>query len=1219
MFAVLQYQLWTSKVNLHLTFLMKPYDDEFIYLKQYCMKTKLLFIALWLTTLPLLTQAGTSWQTATTITSGQTLKENLSDNTKEAWFKFTATGDGYIDLTCKPSSGLSLRYITLYSLYNNNTMQRGATWVGSESKTLRVNNLAAGTYYVKVERDNGQGSFSLSCSFTLTDNSYLDDGEPNNNFSQSKTLSINGSRTGHIGYFYWNDTDNEDWFNVTVPEDGTIELTCTPAQGLSMRYITLYSLSNNATKQRGAAWVGAVGTTLVIKNVAKGKYYVKVERDSGEGGYTISSKFTPTSKTHADDGEPNNNFSQSKTLPINGSITGHIGYLYWDDTDKEDWYNITVPEDGTIELTCTPANGLSMRYITLYSLANNETKQRGAIWVGAQGATLTVNDLAKGKYYVKVERDSGEGGYTISSKFTRTSDTYLNDKESNDNFSGANVLHRGHPITGHLGYLYWADTDSKDWYKIEVPRDGIAKLTCTPAQGLSMRYIRLYSLANNETKQRGSIWVGAEGATLTVNDVAPGTYYVMVERDGGVGGYKLSYDLEQNRYATDLEPNNEWQKAVPLDQGKTVAGHLGYFYWNDIDNTDFYQVKVSKKGTITFVCEPSNDLSMRYITLYKDGKSISAKWIGSEKTTLTIDNVEAGTYQIGLERDSGVGYYLLAYDTKLGSVNEQEQLPDDVDNGVPGSPNGSDTWESSDQIVSGQTTEGGLSSQKKDAWYKVIVKEDGTLKATLKLDSKLDIYFMELCYIGQDGKAARRYDSAIDLAPNQKGTLTVNDLAPGTYYLHINHFSGDGKYTLTYVFEPNGYDNDKESNDTWQEAQYLARNNSVTGHLGYQYFDNPDVTDWYKINVPRDGKVTLTLTQHDNLDIYYMSLNAIDENGVMAERNYIDNGTNAENKIEVSDVAAGTYYVRVERYSGPGGYTLDYRFKQDEYATDVEPNNTWNSAQTLVDGEPTSAHLGYYMLEADRDVDDWYAIYVPQKSTVELAIKLSQTVDILYMTMYQEDGTNVKEYSGGSIDAYFGEEKKLTIKDVEAGTYYVCVHHYAGNGNYLIGYNCKVDGVKPQDEPPVEPYNPGNNDSGTTNGYFFAWLNNGMYTAYPLAHKPKLTMSGTTFTLTTTQTNVTYQAKDVMKFTLSDINGNTLDIGKVFSGRIAPTVEKSADALSIKGCVPGTNVAVLNMEGKVFSQGKTDSNGDATISLSELPKGVYLVRTGTTTIKITRK
>jgi uncharacterized protein (DUF2141 family) len=1188
------------------------------------MRTKLLVLALWLTTLPLLTHAaGSTWQNATLIENGKTLSGSLSNTNTEGWFKINVTEDGLADLTCTPGSGLSIRYITLFSLVGNELKERGSQWVDKNSVTLNVNGLAAGTYYVRVNYGGGQGSYTVAYNFSPLSNTYADDGEPNNNFSQAKTLATNGSKTGHMGYFYWDDQDTEDWFRINVPEDGQADLTCTPGDGLSIRYITLYSLAGEEMKERGAQWVDKNSVTLTVSSLAAGTYYVRVNYNGGQGGYKVTYKFTPTSNTYADDGEPNNDFSQAKTLATNGSKTGHMGYFYWDDQDTEDWFRINVPEDGQADLTCTPGSGLSIRYITLFSLADGEMKQRGAQWVDRNSATLTIKDLKAGTYYVKVDYGGGQGGYTVAYNFTPISNTHADDKEPNETYTDAKLLRRGHSITGHMGYQYWEDRDMIDWFKIVVPCDGTANLTCTPGEGLSMRYITLYSLSGGETKERGSNWIDKNSVTLTVKDLKPGTYYVSVNYGSGQGGYTIAYDFEQTPYATDQEPNDERQQAISLGKGKTVSGHLGYQYWDDRDTEDWYEVKVSSKSTVNFTVQPFGDLSMRYITLYQGDAEKGSQWIDRNLVTLKLENVEAGTYYVRVNHGGGQGYYFLAFDSKLGSVTPLDPLPADEDNGVPTDPNPGNTWQESDQIVGGQNADGGMNEQKKDAWYKVVVAKDGTAHFTISLDSKLDIGFMELCYLDKEQKPQRRYNNYLDAGPGEKKTLSVNDLAPGTYYLHISRWSGDGKYNLAYRFEPNAYDNDNEPNETWRKATLLPRNQSVTGHLGYQYYDDPDETDWYKINVPRDGKVTLTLTQHDNLDIYFMSINITASENLVFERNKVDNGSNVENKIEAPDVAAGTYYVKVQRYSGPGAYTLSYKFEQNEYANDQETNDIWQSAQMLVDGEPTSGHLGYYDISNDTDKDDWYAIDVPSKSTVELTIRLCSTLDIGYMKMYSLSGNSTKEYSGGSIDAGYGEEKKLTLKNVEPGRYYVCVHRYDGYGHYLIGYNCKVDGVQPQDEPPVEPdVEPGSGGGGSNNsaaGYFFAWLNNGMYTAYPLAHRPKLTMSGTTFTLKTTQTSVTYESKDVLKFTMSDLNGTPLDIQEVFSGRVAPTMSRESDALHVKGCIPGAAITVFSTDGKVVGTHRADANGDAILTLSDLPQGVYIVKSGSATIKITRK
>ena len=116
------------------------------------MRTKLLVLALWLTSLPMLVQAaGTTWQNATLITSGGTQTGSLSNTNKEGWFKINVSEDGTAELTCKPANGLSLRYLSLYSLVGNEVKQRNNQWIGTDGCTLTVPDLKAGTYYVRVE------------------------------------------------------------------------------------------------------------------------------------------------------------------------------------------------------------------------------------------------------------------------------------------------------------------------------------------------------------------------------------------------------------------------------------------------------------------------------------------------------------------------------------------------------------------------------------------------------------------------------------------------------------------------------------------------------------------------------------------------------------------------------------------------------------------------------------------------------------------------------------------------------------------------------------------------------------------------------------------------------------------------------------------------------------------------------------------------------------
>ena len=408
-----------------------------------------------------------------------------------------------------------------------------------------------------------------------------------------------------------------------------------------------------------------------------------MKHNGGEGGYTLRYDFTPTSASYANDSEPNDTWQDAKSLTNHTNATGHLGYLYISDTDNVDWYKIDVPENGSVKVTVIAHDNLGLNYTTLYAKDNkNEMHSRGYCWSGNEetNGVFTVNDCAKGTYYLEVKHNGGEGGYTLKYDFTPTSSSYLNDIEPNDAWQNAQLLKRGNTATGHLGYLYYDDTDNVDWFKIEVPRDGTIKLNITPHDNLGLNYTTIYAKdSQNEMHSRGYCWSGP--ADITVTDAAPGTYYIEVKHNGGEGAYSLQYVFEQNPYATDAEPNDEKNRALSLDKGVTVAGHLGYTYYDDRDDVDWYKVTLSSKSNVTFTYQAQESLGFNYVTLYNsENSSVAYAWgNGNENNVNQVirEDLDAGTYYLEVKRNGGQGYYLLAFASTLGTVQKLDPLPDE--------------------------------------------------------------------------------------------------------------------------------------------------------------------------------------------------------------------------------------------------------------------------------------------------------------------------------------------------------------------------------------------------------------------------------------------------------------------------------------------------------------------------------------------------------------
>ena len=629
--------------------------------------------------------AGTSWQTATLIENGATGKGSLSSKVNEQWHKIVVSENGVIKLTVTPASELSLYYVTLYSVVDNETKSRNSLYFGGSSKkTLEVKDVAAGTYYIKTERSGGEGSFTIKYSFTATSSSFPNDKEVNDTYKNASTLKLGTNTTGQLGYYYWDDRDTKDFHKIVVPENGTLQLTLAPNGELTIYYMTLYALKDSKLQSRNSLYFGNGDTkTLEVKDIAAGTYYVLIERSGGQGGYRLTCNFSYQKALYPNDNEPNDTYDKASELK-SGTNTGHLGYNYWDNRDTKDFHKIVVTENGTIQLKLTPQKDeLSIYYMTLYALKDGELKSRNSLYFGNSAEkTLEVTDIAAGTYYVLIEHSGGQGGYTLSYNFTPLSAQYPNDNEPNDTYDKASLVKRGNTITGQLGHYYWDDRDNKDYHKIEVPRDGTIKLTLAPKGELSIYYMTLYALKDGALKSRNSLYFGnGETKTLQVDNMAPGTYYILIERSGGQGGYTLEYKFEQNLYATDAEPNDTYDKAVSLAKGKTVAGHLGYLYYDDTDSKDWYKIKVASKGDITLTAKPYGTLTFYYITLYaSDGTTNkgSVYYGNSDQKQLTVKNMDAGTYYVKVERSGGCGYYFLAYASTIGSVEKQEELPDEV-------------------------------------------------------------------------------------------------------------------------------------------------------------------------------------------------------------------------------------------------------------------------------------------------------------------------------------------------------------------------------------------------------------------------------------------------------------------------------------------------------------------------------------------------------------
>jgi hypothetical protein len=587
----------------------------------------------------------------------------LNAATTQLTFSFTADADGNATFTFDPVNTLQACIRFLDSDGTTQVAQSTIPATGNNA-TLTIVHLSPGaTYFVSAVRNNGSGDFTLSNVYTPQ--AIVNDVEPNNTFDTGLDLAMPTSVTGHIGYSRasYNDLDVEDWYKLTVPQDGNLQLTLTQTSA-SQAHIQFYDSDGTTRPLQSAVPATGNNATLTIPHLAPGAtYYIRIIRDSGYGGYTLSG--TLTSPPQSNDAEPNNSALQAtRTLSFATATQGHIGYsrTSYNDLDTEDWYKLTVSQDANVTLTLTQTSA-SQAYLQFYDSDGTTLKRETSIPATGNNATLTITHLGAGTiYYVRVLRNNGYGGYTLTGALTPPG--VSNDAELNDSAVEATAsIPMDGRVNGHIGYsrATYDVVDTQDWYKMVVPRDGNITLTLSQ-ENTSQAYLQFYDSDGTTQQLQTSIPATGNNATLTIPHLGPGTiYYVRVLRNGGYGGYILTNRFHPMYVTNDAEQNDSSASAIAVGSLSGLTGHIGYSRANydTLDVEDWYAF--THPGGNFSVNLRNTDASQAYLQLYNaDGVTLRASSsipATGNTATLNVTNLSAGNYFLRVLRNNGYGAY----------------------------------------------------------------------------------------------------------------------------------------------------------------------------------------------------------------------------------------------------------------------------------------------------------------------------------------------------------------------------------------------------------------------------------------------------------------------------------------------------------------------------------------------------------------------------------
>lgn len=127
------------------------------------------------------------------------------------------------------------------------------------------------------------------------------------------------------------------------------------------------------------------------------------------------------------------------------------------------------------------------------------------------------------------------------------------------------------------------------------------------------------------------------------------------------------------------------------------------------------------------------------------------------------------------------------------------------------------------------------------------------------------------------------------------------------------------------------------------------------------------------------------------------------------------------------------------------------------------------------------------------------------------------------------------------------------------------------------------------------------------------WQTDGQVMSINLADEPKTTYTDGNLVITTTKTTITYPLEEVKKYTYMSTNGITQPEG------LTARFSQDGESITFSGLERDTEISVYSTAGQIVQKVKANGKDKTTVSVSDLPTGVYVVKVNAITYKITKQ
>jgi CTP-dependent riboflavin kinase len=462
------------------------------------------------------------------------------------------------------------------------------------------------------------------------------------------------------------------------------------------------------------------------------------------------------------------------------------------------------------------------------------------------------------------------------------------------------------------------------------------------------------------------------------------------------------------------------EKTVQIDLNKAYSGKLTY------DQTEaYYKITLPSDGNVTLSIKQQAGASWYGSILNSKGETYNDVITSSSDSTMGN-----ATTEVGLAK----GTYYVIIEDYYGTLQKNFQFTVNFTAGSTFEKEFNDTVATATAMKLNQTYKGNLSYDDVD-YYKITLPEDGNV--TLSMSQLAgNSWYTRI----QNEKGDVYTYLVTDSSNSVKGNATTEiGLPKGTYYLVVDSDYGavNKPYEIKAAFEASNY-YEKEFNNTVATANTMKLNKTYKGEIGY------DDQDYYKITLPSDGVVTLSMNQTPSAQWYAHIQNS---KGDIFEDLYTDSSSLVKGKATtVVGLPKGTYYIYVDNNFGAQHkqYEIKAAFKATNYY-EKEFNNT------LAKANPITLNKSYKGRIRDYSDQDVFKINVTKDSTLVLSInQLAET----------QWAGHIQNSNGKIFKEFYTEESGLVSgqKNVEVtlkkGTYYLVL--YSGSNASQKTYEFKV-------------------------------------------------------------------------------------------------------------------------------------------------------------------